>query len=775
MSLLAARPPAPEERASVVLPTVKCSTCAVEIPLNYLGEHICGSAPAPRANNFGPSPFRHGGPNQGSRSHLNAQTGGTIKRPGAPTMLRPSGPSRFDDELVAPSRFGDYTADVPMSAVSANMKDGQWPSHEQKGMLPPRPLADDMPPPSPTLPDTRSGGNAGMAGVGRRAFAAAAWSVRAGVALAHGAGKDFAHDHGSGGMHDPSDASPNPSPMNERPPPNQMRDGRAATPRQMPVAMPMPRASPSQQSPVDYRPPVNRSASSTSSRSVREPVILPKVPLSGRAPSRNQSRNGDWRAPSRAGDHRGDEFLPARPQDIPNRSATSQSRYSPETERAHNNGPNSPFFDRYRQMVETQSDQTHDVSRSKYSPVEERSRRHHPRHSSYDAGSSIGGEESSLPWARSETEEERYDHRRYPTDGSIPSTSSSASGDHNRGGDSSSHEAEMVMTPSHSWEGLVERTANVAIHDDKLKANNSPYAFPGLNFGESIADSLHDIHDEDDGEHFVVGAPLPDRRANGHLRSSSQSTVKFDELRGAVQKKKTSPLPSPNLSRDLDPPRIPLQISNSAKRSPDLRSANVTPSPTSSRPRRQCANCGEAVGGSKRFVERDGVVLCEADWKKLYLPACRRCRQPIEKSAVSSSDGQLKGKWHRACFTCTRCDKPFTGNDFYVYDGRPWCQYHYAEEANTLCSAPECRQPIEGPCILAPAGANSKEQRYHPGHLKCKVCGDQNMFEYYEIPVEGGTTDKYCELHYKNLVSSGGAGGRGEKRRTRLVDLASFK
>lgn len=434
-------------------------------------------------------------------------------------------------------------------------------------------------------------------------------------------------------------------------------------------------------------------------------------------------------------------------------------------------------------MVETQSDQTHDVSRNKYSPVDEQSRRRAPRHSSYDA-SSVGGEESSLPWARSEADEERYDHRRYPTDGSIPSTSSSASGDHVRGGDSSSHEAEMVMTPSHSWEGLVERTANMAIHDANLKANNSPYAFPGLNFGESIADSLHDIHDdEDDGEHFVVGAPLPDRRANGHLRSSSQSTVKFDEMRGAVQKKKTSPLPSSPLplpspshsDRSLEPPRIPLQVSSSPQRSPDLRSG-PTPSPTSSRPRRQCANCGEAVGGSRRFVERDGIVLCEADWKKLYLPACRRCRLPIEKSAVSSSDGQLKGKWHRACFTCSRCDKPFAGHDFYVYDGRPWCQYHYAEEANTLCSAPECRQPIEGPCILAPAtSATSKEQRYHPGHLKCKVCGDQNMFEYYEIATGNGTTDKYCELHYKDLVSSGGAGGRGEKRRTRLVDLASFK
>lgn len=98
------------------------------------------------------------------------------------------------------------------------------------------------------------------------------------------------------------------------------------------------------------------------------------------------------------------------------------------------------------------------------------------------------------------------------------------------------------------------------------------------------------------------------------------------------------------------------------------------------RQRKTCQNCGDVVGGQRRFVERDGVVLCERDWKKLYLPSCRRCSQPIEKSAVSSSDGQLKGKWHRACFTCTRCDKPFAGDDFYVHGGKPWCQHHYHEE-----------------------------------------------------------------------------------------------
>lgn len=56
---------------------------------------------------------------------------------------------------------------------------------------------------------------------------------------------------------------------------------------------------------------------------------------------------------------------------------------------------------------------------------------------------------------------------------------------------------------------------------------------------------------------------------------------------------------------------------------------------------------------------------------------CRRCDKPIETAAVSSADGQLKGKWHRACFTCFECDCPFDNDSFYVHADKPYCQLHY--------------------------------------------------------------------------------------------------
>ena len=155
--------------------------------------------------------------------------------------------------------------------------------------------------------------------------------------------------------------------------------------------------------------------------------------------------------------------------------------------------------------------------------------------------------------------------------------------------------------------------------------------------------------DEDGTEHVVFGAaPEAIVRATGESRIKQSSPVAIITPPDTHARSRTVP--------------------------------NVKRSSESSTRRKTCQKCGESVGGPKRFVERDGVVLCERDWKKLYLPSCRRCNLPIEKSAVSSSDGQLKGKWHRACFTCTKCDQPLEGDSFYVHGGRPWCQYHYHEE-----------------------------------------------------------------------------------------------
>lgn len=726
----------PSDRASVVLPTVKCSSCGVAIPLSSLGEHVCVPLPAlPTLN------IIHSGSPRSLNQQLPVVPSPGLQRPNAPNSLHPRGHGgnnnySFSIGEVVPSssRLGDYPADVPLSAVSDNSV-GRWPIGDSA------PVGHVLP--SPTLPDTTSGGNAGMAGVGRRAFAAAAWSVRAGVALAANAGKPFHADQSGSPVEPISMPLPIPHPS---PPRN-------TQPRQTPS--PVNSTSRHTPSPVPaggMR--INRSPTP------REPVILPKVPLAGRERSntirdtdRAPSRNDSSRAPSRNDDLR----APSR-NDQPLHPGMASRSQSDDTQGG------SSFFDRYRQVVGSKSDQGHALNgRIVTSPFGDSDRAAIDRHSLTGSLEDV----SMLPWASSPTEPSPgiFEHQRQMTNGSIDSTtSSSASGgpEQLRTGGWAGQEVELVMTPSQSWEGLA---GNVNL--EPLKTNGYADANAGLGLGDAIPGPLDRIgeeeedDDDEDGERLVFGVPSTGRNKSSLPRSASEATV--------------TPLSLNSRRQDIsmDPPRMGL---HSHSKSTDRRMGSSPPQGNGARPKRVCASCGDAVGGPRRFVERDGVVLCEADWKKLYLPSCRRCKNPIEKSAVSSSDGQLKGKWHRACFTCTRCDSPFEGDDFYVHDGRPWCQYHYAEENGTLCASGTCRKPIEGPCILAPASGSGADQRFHPGHLRCEhrggVSGAQNcrepMNEYYDI---GG--ERYCERHMAEASRrhASGAPQRAEKRRTRLVEL----
>jgi len=336
----------------------------------------------------------------------------------------------------------------------------------------------------------------------------------------------------------------------------------------------------------------------------------------------------------------------------------------------------SPFFEKYKQTMGSKSDQTHMSSSTRWNKDDDET--------SIDSQD----EDSQLPWVMSPEQPavplHRFDHQRNPTDGSIASASSSSQScgpPELRSRNGSGHE-ELVMTPNQSWEGLADRSG-------ALEVMKKPFENPGLGLGDSLAQigEEEEDDDEEEGEAFVIGTPQNSRRAKpappNLARSNSESTV---TQTASPQRSMTAPqFPTPYRTHDMEPPRMGMPLSSSTSSSMRTRqgdaSSSSNGSPTDNRrPKRVCVSCGNAVGGSRRFVERDGVILCEADWKKLYLPSCRRCEQPIEKSAVSSSDGQLKGKWHRACFTCSRCDRPFDGDDFYVHDGRPWCQYHYAEE-----------------------------------------------------------------------------------------------
>ncbi|KAF5386795.1 hypothetical protein D9615_001605 [Tricholomella constricta] len=215
-------------------------------------------------------------------------------------------------------------------------------------------------------------------------------------------------------------------------------------------------------------------------------------------------------------------------------------------------------------------------------------------------------------------------------------------------------------------------------------------------------------------------------------------------------------------------PKLPTRARTSVVKSAE-------PAKERARKPKVCLKCDRKIENGRWVQVDNGGVLCEKCWKNMYLPKCRRCNLPIENQAVSSADGQLKGKYHRECFNCHTCHKPFPDKSFYVFDGKPLCAYHYHEENDSLCAAARCGQPIEGPCAVSHTG-----DRYHPEHMTCEYPGNppckQRLEEYWEVDGR-----MLCERHaHASKVGSDDEEGeedwvqssRALKRVTRFIDLA---
>ncbi|CAE6446007.1 unnamed protein product [Rhizoctonia solani] len=223
------------------------------------------------------------------------------------------------------------------------------------------------------------------------------------------------------------------------------------------------------------------------------------------------------------------------------------------------------------------------------------------------------------------------------------------------------------------------------------------------------------------------------------------------------------------LGSDMDRLGIPTRSKTST-------SASSTTSSVRRKRVRTCAKCEKRIEDGRWIKIDDGgnTVLCEQDWKMMYLPKCRQCGLAIETQAIYASDGQLKGKYHKECFNCYTCHKPFPDRSFYVHQERPYCEYHYHEANNSLCAAPSCLQPIEGPCAMSHSGA-----RYHPEHFTCEHEDSEGkcealLQEYWEINAK-----RMCERHAARAESEeDGTGQRtvkAKKRQTQFLDLSRSK
>ncbi|KAM3076300.1 hypothetical protein ACMFMG_006197 [Clarireedia jacksonii] len=73
---------------------------------------------------------------------------------------------------------------------------------------------------------------------------------------------------------------------------------------------------------------------------------------------------------------------------------------------------------------------------------------------------------------------------------------------------------------------------------------------------------------------------------------------------------------------------------------------------------------------------------------------CKACTLPIKGKSISSADGRLTGRYHKPCFVCTTCRSPFPSSEFYVLDDKPYCERHYHSLNGSLCTV--CDGGIEG-------------------------------------------------------------------------------
>lgn len=112
---------------------------------------------------------------------------------------------------------------------------------------------------------------------------------------------------------------------------------------------------------------------------------------------------------------------------------------------------------------------------------------------------------------------------------------------------------------------------------------------------------------------------------------------------------------------------------------------------------------------------------------------CKGCNLPITGKSISSADGRLTGRYHKACFVCSTCRQRFSSATFYVHQDRPYCERHYHELNGSLCGS--CDNGIEGQYL--------EDERRRKHHVGCFRCGDCKLVlkdGYFEVNGKA-----YCE------------------------------
>eukprot|EP01090_Pellita_catalonica_P012450 TRINITY_DN2710_c0_g1_i2.p1 TRINITY_DN2710_c0_g1~~TRINITY_DN2710_c0_g1_i2.p1 ORF type:complete len:868 (+),score=278.91 TRINITY_DN2710_c0_g1_i2:194-2605(+) len=91
----------------------------------------------------------------------------------------------------------------------------------------------------------------------------------------------------------------------------------------------------------------------------------------------------------------------------------------------------------------------------------------------------------------------------------------------------------------------------------------------------------------------------------------------------------------------------------------------------------KCETCGCSFDNN--FFSHEGKPYCKQDFFRVRGLLCARCDKPVgngDKSALGKS-------WHKDCWHCTTCKKPFGSDGFFDFEGFPYCTGCYKQKKDS--------------------------------------------------------------------------------------------
>ena len=226
------------------------------------------------------------------------------------------------------------------------------------------------------------------------------------------------------------------------------------------------------------------------------------------------------------------------------------------------------------------------------------------------------------------------------------------------------------------------------------------------------------------------------------LSVSSRSSMEIDGEIATTTTSQLDPLddevdagPSPTI---LQPPRI-MELLPDSPTDPLFQQGRLSPIPPSIHRRTPSAS-PKASPRSSTTPE-----LPQGQQQMLKLPptdgtgkrTCRGCSDAIllGQKSVTSADGRLTGRYHKQCFVCTTCQSGFATAEFYVFNDHPYCDQHYHELNDTICTG--CGKGIEGQLMETSPRLSDLDkaggQKYHLKCFTCTTCHTILKEDYFEL------------------------------------------